>query len=153
MKTIIYFTIGFWCSMHLYAQDFSLKQQQRLEKFGLNYAYLIEQSETNEEQLREILDMDRKRKNSLIIGSTFVGLGLVMLTGASLIYSQDSGCDDTDFCENMGAALLGGGLMALGTMEISVSIPLLANSYLKKRKRNKMIREIQWQNPVPLQLQ
>lgn len=78
MKNRIVSTIAvlFLGLVHIYAQDFPLKQQQQLDYLGLDYNYLIQQSEANEQQLRKILDMDRKRKNNLIMGTGFAGLGL-----------------------------------------------------------------------------
>lgn len=130
------------------AQNFSPKQQQRLEHWGLNHAYLLPQSEANEQQLQEILNVDRKRKNNLVMGAGFAGLGLLFLTTGGIILAQDADCSDARICENMGQVIVGGGLMVLGTFEVGVSLPLFISSIKRKKKRNKMIRELQGQYPL-----
>ncbi|MDF0715049.1 hypothetical protein PY092_02715 [Muricauda sp. 334s03] len=150
----IFIAVTLCCNLaNISAQEFSFDQKERLDRWGLNYAYLIEQSEANEQQLWEILDIDRKRKNNLIMGSTFAGLGLVMLAGGSLIFSQDSGCDDAHICENTGQVIVGGGLMALGTFEVGVSLPLFLSSLKRKKKRNKMVRELNLKYGIQSQLE
>lgn len=136
------------CSIQLTAQNFSSKQQQRLDCWGLNRTYLLEQSEANEKQLQEILNVDRKRKNNLVMGTGFAGLGLLMFTGGNLIFNRTT-CTDDELCEDLGAIVVGGGLMILGTFEVGVSLPLFISSIKRKKKRNKMIRELQAQYPNP----
>lgn len=147
MKNIIFLTLGIVCSIQLKAQDFSPKQQQRLDYLGLDYNYLIQQSEANEQELQKILDMDRKRKNNLIMGTGFAGLGLLMFTGGNLIFNRTT-CTDDELCEDLGAIVVGGGLMILGTFEVGVSLPLFISSIKRKKKRNKIIRELQAQYPL-----
>ncbi len=136
MKNIIYFTIGLWCSIHLSAQNFSPKQQQRLDRWGLNHTYLLAQSEANEQQLQEILNVDRKRKNNLVMGTGFAGLGLLMFTGGKLIFNRTT-CADDELCEDLGAIVVGGGLMILGTFEVGVSLPLFISSINRKKNATK----------------
>ncbi|MER3375593.1 MAG: hypothetical protein RIM83_13225 [Allomuricauda sp.] len=147
MKKMVYAAVFFLGLAHINAQDYSPKQQQRMDYLGLDYNYLIEQSEANEKQLREILDMDRKRKNNLIMGASFAGLGLLFLTTGASILGQDSDCNDTQLCENPGQVIVGGGLMMLGTIEVGVSLPLFISSLKRKKLRNKMIRELHAQYP------
>ena len=149
MKNRIVFTIGvlFLGLVHVCAQDFFPKQQQRLDYLGLDYNYLIQQSEANEQQLRKILDMDRKRKNNLIMGTGFAGLGLLFLATGVSILGQNSDCNDTRLCENTGQVIVGGGLMALGTIEVGISMPLFISSLKRKKLRNNMIRELQTEYP------
>jgi len=132
---------------HTHSQDFSPKQQQRLDYLGLDYNYLIQQSEVNEQQLRKILDMDRKRKNNLIMGTGFAGLGLLFLATGVSILGQDSDCNDTRLCENTGQVIVGGGLMMLGTIEVGISLPLFISSLKRKKLRNNMIKELQTEYP------
>ena len=129
------------------AQIFSPKQQQRLEHWGLNNAYLLEQSEANERLLHKILVKDGQRKNNLLLGAGFTGLGLLIFGVGNLIANGGS-CGDDEFCENMGHAFLGIPIIVLGILEVGVSTPLFATSFLKKRKRNKMISELQAQYPL-----
>lgn len=132
---------------HTHSQDFSPKQQQRLDYLGLDYNYLIQQSEVNEQQLRKILDMDRKRKNNLIMGTGFAGLGLLFLATGVSILGQDSDCNDTRLCENTGQVIVGGGLVMLGTIEVGISLPLFISSLKRKKLRNNMIKELQTEYP------
>ena len=87
-------------------------------------------------------DMERKRKNNLIMGAGFAGLGLLFLTGGGLILSQNDNCNDAHICENTGQVIVGGGLMVIGALEAGVSLPLFISSMKRKRLRNKMIHEI-----------
>ncbi|MFN3138525.1 MAG: hypothetical protein ACE37L_12615 [Allomuricauda sp.] len=155
MKNKIVFTatVLFLGLAHSGAQDFSPKQQQRLEEWGLNHTYLLAQSEANERQLLDILDENRKRKNNLVMGAGFAGLGLLFLTTGSIIFNQDSDCNDTRVCENTGQVIVGGGLMALGTFEVGVSLPLFLSSIKRKKKRDKMVQELQAQYPLMPELQ
>lgn len=132
---------------HTHSQDFSPKQQQRLDYLGLDYNYLIQQSEVNEQQLRKILDMDRKRKNNLIMGTGFAGLGLLFLATGVSILGQNSDCNDTRLCENTGQVIVGGGLVMLGTIEVGISLPLFISSLKRKKLRNNMIKELQTEYP------
>lgn len=132
---------------HTHSQDFSPKQQQRLDYLGLDYNYLIQQSEDNEQQLRKILDMDRKRKNNLIMGTGFAGLGLLFLATGVSILGQNSDCNDTRLCENTGQVIVGGGLVMLGTIEVGISLPLFISSLKRKKLRNNMIKELQTEYP------
>lgn len=95
-----------------------------MDNLGLGYTNLIQHSKANEQQIHNILEIDRKQKNNLIMGSSFAGLGLLIYTGGSLILSQDGDCNDTHECENIGQVIVGGGLMALGTFEVGVLRPL-----------------------------
>jgi hypothetical protein len=149
MKNRIVSTIAvlFLGLVHIYAQDFPLKQQQQLDYLGFDYNYLIQQSEANEQQLRKILDMDRKRKNNLIMGTGFAGLGLFFLATGVSILGQNSDCNDTRLCENTGQVIVGGGLMVLGTIEVGISMPLFISSLKRKKLRNNMIRELQTEYP------
>lgn len=140
-------TVLFLGLVHIHSQDFSQKQQQRLDYLGLDYNYLIQQSEANEQQLRKILDMDRKRKNNLIMGASFAGLGLLFVATGVSILGQNSDCNDTRLCENTGQVIVGGGLMALGTIEVGISMPLFISSLKRKKLRNNMIRELQTEYP------
>ncbi|MER3319690.1 MAG: hypothetical protein RIB79_15465 [Allomuricauda sp.] len=142
ISTIAAFFLGL---AHSYTQDFSPKQQQQLDYLGLDYHYLIQQSEANEQRLLDILDENRKRKNNLVMGAGFAGLGLLFLTTGGVILGQDADCKDTGMCENTGQVIVGGGLMVLGTFEIGVSLPLFLSSIKRKKKRNKMIQELQAQ--------
>lgn len=146
MKNILYCTMGLWCSLCLNAQDFSPKQQQRLDHLGLNHTYLMAQSEVNEQQLWKILGQDRKRKNNLVMGGSFAGLGLLTIAGGSLI-ANGGPCGEDEFCENIGGASIGVLMIATGILEVGISIPLVTNSFLKKRKRNKMIKNLKAQYP------
>lgn len=146
MKNILYCTMGLWCSLCLNAQDFSPKQQQRLDHLGLNHAYLMAQSQANEQQLWKILDQDRKRKNNLVMGSSFAGLGILTFAGGILI-ANGAPCEEDGFCENIGGAFIGILMITTGILEVGISIPLVTNSFLKKRKRNKMINNLKAQYP------
>jgi len=101
--SIIIFFLGL---AQLSAQELTPKQRQRLDDLGLEHTDLIQNSKANEQHIYDILEIDRKRKKNLIMGSSFSGLGLLMLTGGILIMSQDGGCDDTHICENTGRSLL-----------------------------------------------
>ncbi|KAB7528421.1 hypothetical protein F8C76_11190 [Flagellimonas olearia] len=147
MKNILYCSMALWCSLCLNAQDFSPKQQQRLDHLGLNYAYLMAQSEANERQLWKILDMDRKRKNNLVMGGSFAGLGALLITCGALVVAKDYPCDDSHVCENTGQVIVGGSLIALGTFDVSVSLPLFLSSFKRKNIRNKMIKNLKAQYP------
>ncbi len=149
MKNRIVSTIAvlFLGLVHIYAQSFSPKQQQRLDYLGLDYNHLIQQSEVNEQQLRKILDMDRKRKNNLIMGTGFAGLGLLFLATGVSILGQNSDCNDRRLCENPGQVIVGGGLIGLGTTEVGISLPLFISSLKRKKLRNNMIKELQTEYP------
>ncbi|NDV41862.1 hypothetical protein [Flagellimonas sediminis] len=148
MKNMVYIILGIIYTIQITAQNFSAKQQQRLNGWELDYEYLIKQSEANGQKLLEILDMDRKRKNNLIMGSSFAGLGLLFLTTGSLILGQDADCNDTRICENTGQFIVGGGLMVIGTFEVGVSLPLFFSAVKRKNKRNRIIKELQLQYPI-----
>jgi|GEM_PF-2060003 len=145
VSTIIVFFLGL---AQLSAQELTPKQRQRLDDLGLEHTDLIQHSKTNEQHIHDILEIDRKRKKNLIMGSSFSGLGLLMLTGGILIMSQDGGCDDTHICENTGQVIVGGSLIALGTLEIGISLPLFFSSFKKKKKRDKMIKVLEKQYSV-----
>lgn len=145
VSTIIVFFLGL---AQLSAQQLTPKQRQRLDDLGLEYADLIQNSKANEQHIHDILEIDRKRKKNLIMGGSFSGLGLLMLTGGILILSQDGGCDDTHICENTGQVIVGGSLIALGTFEIGISLPLFSSSFKKKKKRDRMIKVLEKQYSV-----
>ncbi|MCB0372382.1 MAG: hypothetical protein KDD31_05195 [Muricauda sp.] len=148
MKKMVYAVVLLLSIAQVNAQNFSPKQQLRLDRWGLNHTYLLEQNEANERLLRKILVKDGQRKNNLLLGAGFTGLGLLTFGVGNLIANGGS-CGEDEFCENMGGAFLGIPIIVLGILEVGVWVPLFATSFLKKRKRNKMIRELQAQYPNP----
>ena len=147
MKKMVYAAMLLVNIAQITAQNFSPKQEQKLDRWGLNYTYLLEQSDANERLLRKILVKDVQRKNNLLLGAGFTGLGLLTFGVGNLIVNGGS-CGEDEFCENMGRAVIGIPIIVLGILEVGVSVPLFATSFLKKRKRNKMIRELQAQYPL-----
>lgn len=90
--------------------------------------------------------MDDQRKNNLLLGAGFTGLGLLTFGVGNLI--ANGSCGEDEFCVNMGGAVVGIPIIVLGILEVGVSVPLFATSFLKKMKRKEMIRELQAQYPL-----
>jgi hypothetical protein len=147
MKKMVYAAMLLVNIAQITAQNFSPKQKLRLDRWGLNHTYLLEQNDAKERLLRKILVKDGQRKNNLLLGAGLTGLGILSITVGDFI-ANGGPCRDDDFCENMGNPIIGILIIATGIFEIGVSIPLFATSFLKKRKRNKMIRELQAQYPL-----
>ena len=119
-----------------FSQDFTSKEVKALNSLGFN-PYSRNQSNTSYlSDLKEISEKESKRRINKSWGVTLVSVGIVStILGASILAEPKS--------ENgIGQAVqgvLGGGLLGVGLVSASISIPLFSSSKKRKNERDKLI--------------
>ncbi|NAY91906.1 hypothetical protein GTQ34_08250 [Muricauda sp. JGD-17] len=103
----------------------------------------MKNGQSNEIRLREILEIERRRKSNLVMGVGFGGIGLLMITGGVELASQKY-YDERyrKYVTNPFGQIMGGLIAALGAIDMGISAPLFVSSIKNKRKRDNKILEL-----------
>ena len=116
----------------LFGQELSHKQNAKLKGFGIDYEQIIDNNSSYSDELRLILEKDRKYNRNKTVGFVLGGLGILTAAGGILIITERDG-------NGLSRAIVGGGITALGAIEMGVSIPLFSSSKKRKKERDKLI--------------
>jgi hypothetical protein len=122
----------------LQAQEFSRKQLNKLESFGIDSINYSKHENGNVEALNEILKKDRSYKKNKIIGFTIGGIGAAAVTSGVLLIMHNNQME-TEGVEKFVMDLLGGTVITTGVIAMGVSIPIFATSRKRKEERNQLI--------------
>jgi len=127
-------------SVGLNAQEFSVKEMEIIENFGLDYKNLIAENPNYSIDFSKFLQKEHKRKGNKIWAYTLGGLGLATSAlGILNLADKEDEDNNEDNLDEAGAYqnLVGGFFIAVGVIEIGVSIPLfIASNKRKKRATN-----------------
>lgn len=103
-----------------------------MKSFGIDYEQIIGDNASYSDELRLILEKDRMYNKNKTVGFALGGLGILTAAGGILIISERDG-------NGLSRAIVGGGIIALGAIEMGVSIPLFSSSNKRKKERDKLI--------------
>ncbi len=111
----------------LSAQEFTEPEKERLVGLGIDYAQLLNTDPDYGADLRKVLEIDRKHRTNKTVGIVLGGVGIGTTAGGLLIMaSRNRG-------NGLSKTVIGGGMTALGAVELGFSMSIL--SFSKKRKR------------------
>ena len=129
-------------SITVNSQEFKEKEITKIENFGIDFESLNKSDPNIQQDLNSILLHNKKRRRrktaAIILGSlsavtTSIGIIQVAKKGDE---SNASRRNEAEAYEN----LIGSFLIAVGTIEAGIAIPLFISSKKKKRKRNELIK-------------
>ena len=124
---------------NLVGQELKQSEINRIGRLGLNYAEL-NNSNVNNNGLKEILEKERKRKKNKTWGYIIGGSGLTSMAAGTLMLTQKSA--DQEQGVHPIAQVLWGAAVVSGIIQMGVSIPFFTSASKRKKERDKLILEM-----------
>jgi hypothetical protein len=115
------------------AQTFNQKEIKRLNSFGISLNNFDLNDQSNYLNLESILKKDKKRRTNKTFGIVLISLGALTTTFGTLVFTNSK--DDNN---GIGQSI-GGIIVAIGAVELGISIPLFISASKRKKERNEII--------------
>ncbi|TDD75153.1 hypothetical protein [Flavobacterium caseinilyticum] len=116
-----------------FSQTFKDYERRRLNSFEINLSSIDLNNSTNYLNLVTILEKDKKRIRNKTIGIVLTSLSALATTFGIMVISNSKN-DREGVGQSIGTMFI-----AVGTIELGVSIPLFISSKKRKKERNKLI--------------
>lgn len=129
MLPIFLFLIFHICS----AQTFKQKDIKRLNSFEININNIDLNDQRNYLNLETILEKERKRRTNKAFGIVLTSISALTATFGTLVFVNSK--DDE---EGVGQSI-GTMFIAIGAIELGISIPLFVSASKRKKERNELI--------------
>ncbi|WP_422083286.1 hypothetical protein [Ulvibacterium sp.] len=125
----------FFTYVSLAGQEFTEPEKERFQELGIDYTQLLNTEPDYGADLRKVLEQDRKYRTNKTVGTVFGGVGIATTAGGLLILaSRNRG-------NGLSKTVIGGGMTALGAVELGFSMSILSFSKKKKKERDRILSE------------
>ncbi len=114
-------------------QTFNQKENKRLDSFGINMNNIDLYNQSNYLNLETILLKDKKRRTNKTFGIVLTSLSALTTTFGAIVFAN-SRDDEEGVAQSIGTMFV-----AIGAIELGISIPLFISSSKRKNERNKII--------------
>ncbi len=115
------------------AQTFNQKENKRLDSFGINMNNIDLYEQNNYLNLETILLKDKKRRTNKTFGIVLTSLSALTTTFGAIVFAN-SRDDEEGVAQSIGTMFV-----AIGAIELGISIPLFISSSKRKKERNELI--------------
>jgi len=121
-------------SANTFAQTFKNREIKRLNSFGIDLTSIDLNEETNYLNLETILKKEKKRRTNKTVGIALTTLGL-LTTGFGTALIVNSKDQEEGLPQSIGTMFV-----AMGVVELGISIPIFIATSKRKKERDKLIR-------------
>lgn len=134
-RKLISVTLVLLTHISLSAQEFTEPEKERLIELEMDYAKLLNTDPDYGADLRKVLEQDRKYRTNKTAGMVIGGVGVVTTAGGLLfLATRNRG-------NGLSKTVIGGGMTALGAVELGFSMSILSFSKKKKKERDQILSE------------
>lgn len=139
LQKFITIILAFLSYAPLSAQEFTEPEKERLIELEIDYAQLLNTNPDYGADLRKVLEQDRKYRTNKTVGRVIGGVGVVTTAGGLLLLATRNRGN------GLSKTVIGGGMTALGAVELGFSMSILSFSKKKKKERDRMLSEFDWE--------
>lgn len=135
MKKYLLGVLGFIFFNAGFTQEFSKKEVEKLNSFGINKVLIELNIPSNAVKFENILIQNRKRK-----ARKYIGFGILSLSAVTVFQGIRIISENRNEQEGLGQSI-GTMIVVLGVVEVGATIPIFISSHKKKKERDNLIHQ------------
>jgi hypothetical protein len=122
------------------AQTFEQKEIKRLNSFEINLNNIDLNDQSNYLNLKTILEKERKRRTNKTFGIILTSLGALTTTFGTLVIANSKDDNNGVIGQSNGIGQsIGAMIIAVGAIELGISIPLFISTSKRKKERDELV--------------